>query len=209
MAATSVSWPVKTRELHNVLFDSTRWNGFKFRDDDIIVATWGKSGTTWTQQILGQLIFRGAEGLPVMDLCPWLDLRLIPLNDLLGQLDKQTHRRFLKTHLPLDALEFSPKAKYVYIGRDGRDSAWSWYNHYTAINDEAFDMFNNVPGRVGPPAEPMKCDIVEFFRAWIDGDGFPLADFWSHYQGWYNVRHLPNVLLVHFNNLKADVIPAL
>ena len=41
--------PVKTRELHSHHFDSTIWNGFKFRDDDIVIATDGKSGTTWVQ----------------------------------------------------------------------------------------------------------------------------------------------------------------
>jgi len=67
MATATIAWPKKTRELHNVLFDSTRWNEFKFRDDDVVVATWGKSGTTWTQQIVSQLVFRGAEGIAVME----------------------------------------------------------------------------------------------------------------------------------------------
>ena len=44
--------------------------------------------------------------------------------------EAQTHRRFLKTHLPVDALVFSEKAKYIYIGRDGRDVVWSLYNHH-------------------------------------------------------------------------------
>ena len=45
-------WPVKTRELHNHHFDSTAWNDFAFRDDDIVIATYAKAGTTWTQQIV-------------------------------------------------------------------------------------------------------------------------------------------------------------
>ena len=47
------------RELHNHHFDSTIWNDFKFRDDDIIIATYAKSGTTWMQQIVAQLLFGG------------------------------------------------------------------------------------------------------------------------------------------------------
>lgn len=51
-------WPEKRREIQTRVCDSTRWNGFPFRDDDVIVATYAKTGTTWTQQIVGQLIFR-------------------------------------------------------------------------------------------------------------------------------------------------------
>ena len=74
MTKTDVAYPKKSRDLHNMLMDSTRWDGFKFRDDDIVIDTWAKSGTTWTQQIVSQLIFNGAEDLPAMDLAPWLDL---------------------------------------------------------------------------------------------------------------------------------------
>jgi len=108
--AEAVAWPVKTRELHTHHFKSTSWNDFKFRDDDIVVATYAKSGTTWTQQILAQLIFNGAEGIDVHKLSPWVDLRILP-PEALASLERQTHRRFLKTHLPVDALLFSPKAK--------------------------------------------------------------------------------------------------
>jgi aryl sulfotransferase len=43
--------------------DSTYWNDFKFRDDDIIISTYAKAGTTWMQQIVSQLIFNAAEGI--------------------------------------------------------------------------------------------------------------------------------------------------
>jgi aryl sulfotransferase len=42
----------KAAELHNHHFDPTIWNDFAFRDDDIVIATCGKSGTTWVQQIV-------------------------------------------------------------------------------------------------------------------------------------------------------------
>ena len=73
-------WPRKTREFHNHHFDSTVWNDFRFRDDDIIIATYAKTGTTWTQQIVAQLLFADADDLPVADMSPWLDLR-VPPND--------------------------------------------------------------------------------------------------------------------------------
>jgi aryl sulfotransferase len=119
-----IEWPQKTREFRCALFDSTYWNYFEFRDDDIVIATYAKAGTTWVQQIVAQFVFNGeTEGMPVGEISPWLDLRLPPLEVKLPDIVAQKHRRFLKTHLPVDALLFSPKAKYIYIARDGRDVA--------------------------------------------------------------------------------------
>jgi aryl sulfotransferase len=120
MTETTVR-PRKTRELHNHRFDSTIWNDLKFRDDDIIISTYAKSGTTWTQQIVAQMLFGPDPNLEVAEMSPWLDLRIPPKEVKLPIVEAQTHRRFPKTHLPLDALDFSPEAKYIYIGRDGRD----------------------------------------------------------------------------------------
>jgi aryl sulfotransferase len=200
-----ITWPQKTREIQNAVMDSTRWNGFPFRDDDIVIATWAKSGTTWTQQIVGQMVLRDAGGIAAAEASPWLDFAPTPVKEVLDRLEAQTHRRFIKTHLPLDALVFSPRAKYLYVGRDGRDTLWSWHNHHVSFTDEAYEMFNNVPWRVGPPLERCPEDPVEHFRQMLDGRGSELPDLWEHYQGWFDARRLPNVLLLHFNHLKADL----
>src|SRR5687767_11669846 len=76
MTEQAILWPQKRRELHNHHFDSTVWNDFRFRDDDIVIGTYAKSGTTWTQQIVSQLIFAGVESLNVADMSPWVDLRV-------------------------------------------------------------------------------------------------------------------------------------
>ena len=198
-------WPVKTRELHNHHFDSTVWNDFKFRDDDIIIATYGKSGTTWVQQIVSQLIFNGAEGVPVAELSPWVDLRLPPKDVKLPALEAQTHRRFLKTHLPVDALRFSPRAKYLYIGRDGRDVIWSMYNHHANANESWYRALNDSPGRVGPPIEKPPEDVVQYYREWLERDGYPFWPFFENVRSWWEVRALPNVMLLHFADLKRDL----
>jgi aryl sulfotransferase len=199
------TWPKKTRELQNWVCDSARWNDFKFRPGDIVICTWSKSGTTWVQQIVGQLLFPGVEDLPVMDLAPWVDMRIIPKDEMTRALEEQRHRRFLKTHLPVDALVFSPEAKYIYIGRDGRDVLWSWYNHHASFTPEAYALLNDTPGLVGPPLEPPTKDVRAYFHEWLDRDGFPVWSFWQHVQSWWDIRALDNVLLVHFNDLKRDL----
>src|SRR5688572_26846868 len=197
--------PQKKRELHNHHFDSTIWNDLKFRDDDIVISTYAKSGTTWVQQIVSQLIFNGQAGLPVAEMSPWLDLRVPPKEIKLAEVEKQTHRRFLKTHLPVDALVFSPKARYIYIGRDGRDVVWSMYNHHANANALWYEALNDTPGRVGPPIEPPCDSIPQYFRDWLARDGHPFWPFGENIRSWWEIRALPNVLLLHFESLKHDL----
>ncbi|MDE2385938.1 MAG: sulfotransferase domain-containing protein [Alphaproteobacteria bacterium] len=205
MLARAPTAPVlKTRDIHNHHMDSTKWDTFKFRDDDIIIATYSKSGTTWMQQIVSQLIFDGAENIPVSKLSPWVDLRIMPPEVLAG-VEQQTHRRFVKTHLPADALVFSPKAKYIYVGRDGRDMVWSMYNHYANANEHWYGALNNTPGRVGPAIEPPPPTAEEFFRQWFEQDGYPFWSYWENVRSWWALRGLPNVKFMHFNDMKRDL----
>jgi aryl sulfotransferase len=204
MTDPAQAWPRKTRDIHNHHMKSTVWDDFKFRDDDVVVATYAKSGTTWMQQIVSQLIFGGAEGLEVSKLSPWIELRIMP-PEAIAALELQTHRRCLKTHLPVDALVFSPRAKYLYIGRDGRDALWSMHNHHINANAHWYDALNNTPGRVGPPIEPPPAAILDYYRRWFDCDGYPFWPFWENVRSWWQVRDLPNVKLIHFNDMKRDL----
>jgi aryl sulfotransferase len=202
---SKTSSPVKTRELHNHHFDSTIWNDFPFRDDDIVISTWAKAGTTWVQQIVAQLLFNGEEGMEVADMSPWLDLRVPPKEVKLPMVEAQTHRRFIKTHLPVDALVFSDKAKYIYIGRDGRDVLWSLYNHHVNANSFFYDALNNTPGLVGPEFPTPPDSIVEYYHEWLDKNGHPFWPFWDNVRTWWAIRNLPNVYFLHFSNLKKDM----
>lgn len=197
--------PRKTRELHNHHFDSTIWNDFQFRDDDIVIGTYAKSGTTWMQQIVAQLLFNGQEDLEVAEMSPWLDLRVPPKEVKLPAVEAQTHRRFIKTHLPVDALVFSPQAKYIYIGRDGRDVVWSMYNHHANANEAWYRALNDTPGRVGPPIGKPPESIHQYFIDWMEQDGHPFWPFWDNIRSWWAIRNLPNVMLIHFGDLKTDM----
>src|SRR5919106_3200617 len=205
MVPDRTTWPRKTRELRNQLIDSRVWNELRFRPDDVVIATYAKAGTTWTQQIVAQLIFGGRDGIDVSTISPWLDLRVTPKEAKLAALEAQEHRRFIKTHLPVDALVFSPDAKYIYVGRDGRDVVWSLYNHHANATDDWYRLINDTPGRVGPPIAPPPPSVRQYFLEWLEGDGYPFWSFWDNVSSWWAIRHLPNVLFLHFADLKRDL----
>lgn len=201
----AIVWPEKTREMHNHHMDSTIWNDLHFRDDDIVIATYAKAGTTWMQQMIAQMLFGPDPDLEVAELSPWMDLRVPPKQEKLPIVEAQNHRRVLKTHLPLDALVFSPKAKYLYIGRDGRDILWSLYNHHYNATQAWYEAINYTPGRVGPPIESPPEDIHRYWREWFEGDGYPFWSFWESVRSWWEARNLPNIMLVHYDDLKRDM----
>jgi aryl sulfotransferase len=188
--------------------DSTRWQHYIPRDDDIIIATPYKSGTTWMQTIVTHLVFQDLQVRPVMELSPWVDMRVSPIEEVMHTLESQTHRRVIKTHLPLDGMRYSPQVKYVVVGRDARDVFMSLWNHYRIYTPATYEHVNETPGRVGVPFPTCPEDIREFWRGWMtrgwfewESEGYP---FWSnlrHVQTWWDFKHLPNILLVHFNDL--------
>jgi aryl sulfotransferase len=215
MAATVSDQPQMPKVRHiyqNYLVDSTRWDALAFRPDDSVITTSGKTGTTWMQWIVGNLIFAGRD-LPAspVEMSPWLDMRIMPLEPMLAQLEQQTHRRFIKTHLPLDGLRFDHRVKYIYVGRDTRDVFMSAWNHYRSFTDAAFTAFNTMPGRIGPELERCPDDIHEYWRTfmtrgWFDweNEGYPFHSPLHHVQSWWNFRRLPNILFVHYADLLAN-----
>lgn len=193
------------RVIRNHHMDSTRWDDFPLRPDDIVISTYGKSGTSWLQQIVAQLLFEGAPVLGFPQISPWLETRLIDKSVLFAELEAQTHRRFIKSHLPFDALPWSPTARYIYCARDVRDLVWSLHRFHSNFRPLYLQLLNSFRGEMGRDFEPADRDIARYYRTWLEEDGKPFWPFWSHVRSWWEARHLPNVLLVHFNGLKADL----
>jgi aryl sulfotransferase len=205
--------PQRSRIYRNHSLNSPAWDGFKPRADDVIITAALKAGTTWMQTIVGNLVFQDREMPgPLWQLTPWIDSRAGSVEEKLNLLEMQAHRRFLKTHLPLDALPYFPEVKYIYVGRDGRDVFMSLWNHYRYLQPDIIEWYNDFPARANDPFPDCPDDIHEFFRMWISRSWFPWEDegfpFWSlfyHLQAWWAYRHLPNILFVHFNDLLNDL----
>jgi aryl sulfotransferase len=165
-----------TREVRTPEMDNRRWDGFAVRPDDIVIATYPKCGTTWTQRIVDLLVFQDPAPRAIMETSVWLDARFFaPLEDDVATLEAQTHRRFIKSHLPFDALPIYDTVKYVHVARDGRDAFLSWHNHARGFTPEAEMRIGAVIAGDpvlaamlggGPPPETPE-DPQVFFQSWI------------------------------------------
>ena len=205
--------PERTRIYQNHHLDSTRWDAFEHRPDDVVISTSYKSGTTWMQRIVSLLVF-GPGPLPdnLMTISPWIDARFMePADMMFERLEAQTHRRFVKSHLPLDALPYWPDVKYIAVGRDTRDVFMSVFNHHSAYTDFMYAVLS-AGDPVGGPMPRCPEDQRDFWAEWITTGNFPWetdgSPWWSHHyqvNSFWQHRDLSNVLLVHYADLKADL----
>jgi len=190
--------------------DSARWDGFPFRDGDIVISTRSKSGTTWMQMICALLVFQSPE-LPgrLSELSPWLDWLVAPRDDVYARLGRQRHRRFIKTHTPLDGLPLDARATYIVVARHPLDAAVSLYHQGDNLDRERIRELTGQPDPGEAPAP--RPALHEWLLDWIDRDVSPeeqldsmpgvmwhLSDAWAR-------RGERNVVLLHYDDLAADL----
>lgn len=212
-----MSLPTIDHVYQNHHLDSTRWNDYVPRDGDIIVSTSYKAGTTFTQNILLQMLHGRSDPMPTLDISPWIDLRASPFSaeQIYQSLEAQPFRRFLKTHLPLDGLPYFENVKYLIVCRDPRDVFMSFINHYGNYTAAAFEAFNGGD-RVGEPLPSFKEDFGEdvnaLWKIWIsqgwfdwESEGYPFWGNMHHAQTYWNYRHLPNFHFLHYADMLADL----
>lgn len=162
------SLPERTRTYQSYVFHSQHWDLYIPRSDDIVISTSYKSGTTWTQNIVLQLIFFGQPKPALSEVSPWLDRRTLSIEETIEKLNAQQHRQFIKSHLPLDALPYYPQVKYIVLGRDAHDVFMSVWNHYSNFTDAAYASLNDPSGRIGNPLPRCPQDIHECWPNWIN-----------------------------------------
>jgi hypothetical protein len=206
------------RRYRSVVADSARWENFAFRPGDIVISTPPKCGTTWMQRLVALLVFDGPDlPAPIATVSPWLDMQLATKADVFAVLEGQTHRRFIKTHTPLDGLPFDESVTYICVGRDPRDVAVSSRHHMQNMNVETFlarreaavglddlaELGVNEPGPPGP------LDDAGALLAWIDAESdvtvMTLAATVGHLLTFWEALDRPNVAMFHYADLLADL----
>jgi hypothetical protein len=189
--------------------DSARWAGFPFRAGDIVISTRSKTGTTWVQMICALLIFQQPQlEAPVGSYSPWLDWLIRPKEEVFAQLQAQPHRRFIKTHTPLDGIPLDPRATYLVVGRHPLDAAVSLYYQGQNINRaRQRQLTGHPPPEPRKPREPVR----DWLLGWIGNDASPRQEMDSirgvlwHYSDAWARRREPNIVLLHYADLSADL----
>jgi aryl sulfotransferase len=194
--------------------DSALWMDFPFRDDDVVISPPAKCGTSWMQMLCALLVFDSAQ-FPhrLTEISPWLDATTYDFAKTVATLEAQQHRRFIKSHTPLDGLPIVEGVTYLCIGRDPRDVAVSFDHALANISAEAhLDLAAKTgrdPSTIPRPPE----DPLERFRLWVDqemdngpiGVGKTMANLIHHLQTFWDGRHEPHVVLFHYQDLLTDL----
>ena len=157
--------------------------------------------------ICALLIFQTTE-LParLTELSPWLDFSGTPLDAVIDRLDAQPHRRFIKTHTPLDGIPIDPQVTYIVVARHPLDAAVSAYHQGHNLDRE---RMRELTGNTQPTTSSLS--DRDWLLAWIGADPDPrthldsLPGFALHLTDAWERRHEPNVVLVHYQDLTDDL----
>ena len=211
----------------SLMNDNLRWDALELREGDIVISAPSKCGMTWTQRLVSLLIFDGPDlPGPMSTVSPWLDQTIRPIGEVVGGLNAQRHRRFIKTHTPLDGLVLDDRVTYIGVGRDPRDAAMSMLAQLTNMDPQRMRALHEAaappPGRFGappheqfgPPGGDVALDLSprQVLRGWIERpvmspEGMAsLATVMHHFDSVWQRRHLGNVAPFHYADFQVDLV---
>jgi aryl sulfotransferase len=169
------------------------------------------------QMICALLIFQTAElPAPLAELSPWLDWLIARRDKVFARLESQAHRRFIKTHTPLDGIPLNPLATYIVVGRHPLDMAVSLYHQGNNINRSRLAELTGAVPDQPRPARPPRLALRDWLLRWVDSGDSPADQLdslpgvmWHVSDAWARRADPglagPVVLLVHYDELSAGL----
>ena len=152
------------------------------RPTDVVIAPYGKCGTTWLQQIFHTLRTRGDMDFDdISRVVPWIETAKVLSLDI--NAPQRAEPRGFKSHMGYDAIP--PGAKAIVSLRDPKDALVSFYRFME-----------------GWFFEPGTVSIREFSAMYLDRT--VVGSYWGHLLSWWKVRHDPNVLLLSYEQMIAE-----
>ena len=122
---------------------------FISHNQDIFIACYPKSGTHWMRQIVHLLSHNGEQlGKKTLDTIPYLELEASRKKLWLENIKNKKGIRYFCSHFPYGIMPGinNPESKYIYLARNPKDCAVSFYYHakttvYTAFDGKWVDFF--------------------------------------------------------------------
>ena len=177
---------------------------FRHKNGDVWVASYVKSGTTWTIGILAALFgheaaqYAGHLQKTTRNFCPQPELPDLGWGDdgfghSIEELNAWPSPRCFKTHWPSkDHVASNGKSKFIYVMRNAQDQMTSHWNQVWGMGfhygTENMTFHGGWDG---------------FVDDWLNGD-VENGQWFDHVASWYIRRNDPDVLFLRFEDLKAD-----
>ncbi|KAI4883924.1 hypothetical protein NFI96_029746 [Prochilodus magdalenae] len=159
---------------------------------DLLIATYPKAGTTWTQEIVDLLLHNGdaeaCKRAPTVERIPFLEIQAPPpIPSGLELLNSMKPPRVIKTHLPTQLVPkgfWENKCKVIYVARNAKDNVVSYYH---------FDRMNLTQPEPGPWEEY----VHKFMRGKLGW-----GSWYEHVKGYWRERERRNILYLFFEDMK-------
>ncbi|XP_019556955.2 luciferin sulfotransferase-like [Aedes albopictus] len=172
-----------------------RIKNFQVYEDDVWVVTFPKCGTTWTQEMVwllnNNLNYDYARKHSLEERFPFLELTgalTLIGGDSVTEVEQLARPRHIKSHLTAMLLPdqiWTVKPRIIYVSRNPKDAATSFYHHY-----------RNIVGYDGPREH--------FFDAFL-GNNLIYAPFGDHVKDYWKLKDQENVLFITFEQMKTNL----
>ncbi|XP_045785349.1 luciferin sulfotransferase-like isoform X2 [Maniola jurtina] len=188
---------------------------FPLSSRDTLVVTFPKSGTTLTQELVwllgNNLDYEKAqstninERFPFLEITAMYDVESLPLTEhqkdqlrksqlpvTVKELEEMPSPRFIKSHLPLSLLPptLLDTTKVVYVARDPRDVAFSYYTFYKFTRLMSNDK-----------------DFETFWKLFISNN-ILWSPYFGHVLEAWEKRNHPNMLFLFYEDMVKDLVGA-
>jgi hypothetical protein len=154
---------------------------------DLFISPYAKCGTTWLQQIVHGLRTHGDMDFDdISRAVPWLETAHLLGLDLQGP--QRGGFRAFKSHVSWG--EIPKGGRYIVAFRDPKDALVSHHRFFDSSHWEAGSV-----------------SIAEFAKSYYmaqRGRGWA-GSYWHHLTSWWEQRHNANVLLLCYEEMKADL----
>jgi aryl sulfotransferase len=170
------------------------------------------------QSIVGMLLLDRIDLPPIGTISPWLDMKIRTEDEVFTLLEAQAHRRFIKTHTPLDGLPMVPSVTYICVVRHPLDVVLSGHDHSQNMREERVKKLKELrkaaeaPDEDIPASEEAPEDPGDYLRWFIDNHERPtgsgpngLEDYCEQILTYWDAREAANVHLFHYADMWNDL----